>query len=361
MWWAVSLALIVAGILGIVFVPRSQPKGPTLTSSIGRRLPTPIRGRHSVTHVVDHHDHDRRDAGGVSADNVNDHDDQDGIEPGSGVAVNLRHGTVVALDGPHEDSAPDLRRQADQAVATRASLHTDHWCLGATLGVDTQQERNGERSDELHRARLVQRRRVAGPKGIRGHPGPRRQLSRSRGLLQPGQVEAREQGVRDAGGRAQVGLRGHRRAHVQEDELSRQTRLRRANVSRSPTRHVRRDIRSRALATTSPTSSSSPRSSSPRPSRPVLAWRSIDETSSHVAAGATKSIDGCRSAVGGRFSEQRLTATTRRQTPRKSTSSQEKTQFRMAHSCCLASREGTSQNSLRWTTSMPLRDGPRPE
>ena len=35
MWWAVSLALIVIGILGIVFVPRSQPKGPTLTSSIG--------------------------------------------------------------------------------------------------------------------------------------------------------------------------------------------------------------------------------------------------------------------------------------------------------------------------------------
>jgi sortase (surface protein transpeptidase) len=35
MWWTVSLALIVIGILGIIFVPRSQPKGPTLTSSIG--------------------------------------------------------------------------------------------------------------------------------------------------------------------------------------------------------------------------------------------------------------------------------------------------------------------------------------
>ncbi len=35
MWWVVSLALIVAGILGIVFVPHSQPKGPTLNSSLG--------------------------------------------------------------------------------------------------------------------------------------------------------------------------------------------------------------------------------------------------------------------------------------------------------------------------------------
>ena len=35
--------------------------------------------------------------------------------------------------------------------------------------------------------------------------------------------------------------------------------------------------------------------------------------------------------------------------------------FSMRHSLCLASREGTSQISLRWTTSMPLRDGPRPE
>jgi sortase (surface protein transpeptidase) len=35
LWWAVSLALIAAGILGIVFVPRTQPKGPTLTSSLG--------------------------------------------------------------------------------------------------------------------------------------------------------------------------------------------------------------------------------------------------------------------------------------------------------------------------------------
>jgi sortase (surface protein transpeptidase) len=35
LWWAVSLALVLAGILGIVFVPRSQPQGPTLTSSVG--------------------------------------------------------------------------------------------------------------------------------------------------------------------------------------------------------------------------------------------------------------------------------------------------------------------------------------
>ena len=35
MWWAVSLALVAAGILGIIFVPQSQPKGPTLTSSLG--------------------------------------------------------------------------------------------------------------------------------------------------------------------------------------------------------------------------------------------------------------------------------------------------------------------------------------
>jgi sortase (surface protein transpeptidase) len=35
LWWAVSLALVLAGILGIVFVPRSQPTGPTLTSSLG--------------------------------------------------------------------------------------------------------------------------------------------------------------------------------------------------------------------------------------------------------------------------------------------------------------------------------------
>ncbi len=35
MWWAVSLVLIAVGILGIVFVPRSPPKGPTLTSSLG--------------------------------------------------------------------------------------------------------------------------------------------------------------------------------------------------------------------------------------------------------------------------------------------------------------------------------------
>jgi sortase (surface protein transpeptidase) len=35
LWWAVSLALIAIGILGIIFVPRSQPSGPTLTSSLG--------------------------------------------------------------------------------------------------------------------------------------------------------------------------------------------------------------------------------------------------------------------------------------------------------------------------------------
>lgn len=35
LWWAVSLALVLAGILGIIFVPRSQPKGPTLASSLG--------------------------------------------------------------------------------------------------------------------------------------------------------------------------------------------------------------------------------------------------------------------------------------------------------------------------------------
>jgi sortase (surface protein transpeptidase) len=35
LWWAVSLALISLGILGIIFVPHSQPKGPTLISSLG--------------------------------------------------------------------------------------------------------------------------------------------------------------------------------------------------------------------------------------------------------------------------------------------------------------------------------------
>jgi sortase (surface protein transpeptidase) len=35
LWWAVSFALVLAGVLGIVFVPRSQAKGPTLTSSLG--------------------------------------------------------------------------------------------------------------------------------------------------------------------------------------------------------------------------------------------------------------------------------------------------------------------------------------
>jgi sortase (surface protein transpeptidase) len=35
MWWAVSLALVAAGILGLVYVPHGQPKGPTLTSSLG--------------------------------------------------------------------------------------------------------------------------------------------------------------------------------------------------------------------------------------------------------------------------------------------------------------------------------------
>ena len=35
MWWAVSLALVVIGILGVVFVPHSQPKGPTLATSLG--------------------------------------------------------------------------------------------------------------------------------------------------------------------------------------------------------------------------------------------------------------------------------------------------------------------------------------
>ena len=35
MWWVVSLALVIIGILGVVFVPHSQPKGPTLTSSLG--------------------------------------------------------------------------------------------------------------------------------------------------------------------------------------------------------------------------------------------------------------------------------------------------------------------------------------
>jgi hypothetical protein len=35
MWWAVSFALILAGTLGVIFVPHSQPKGPTLKSSLG--------------------------------------------------------------------------------------------------------------------------------------------------------------------------------------------------------------------------------------------------------------------------------------------------------------------------------------
>ena len=35
MWWAVSISLVIIGILGIVFVPRSQPKGPTLSTSLG--------------------------------------------------------------------------------------------------------------------------------------------------------------------------------------------------------------------------------------------------------------------------------------------------------------------------------------
>jgi sortase (surface protein transpeptidase) len=34
-WWAISIALISLGILGIIFVSHSQPKGPTLISSLG--------------------------------------------------------------------------------------------------------------------------------------------------------------------------------------------------------------------------------------------------------------------------------------------------------------------------------------
>src|ERR1022692_4471077 len=34
-WWAVSLALISLGIVGIIFIPHSRPKGPTLISSLG--------------------------------------------------------------------------------------------------------------------------------------------------------------------------------------------------------------------------------------------------------------------------------------------------------------------------------------
>ncbi len=97
LWWAVSLALIAAGILGIVFVPRTQPKGPTLTSSLGV-VSLPSSGdRHTV---ADDDDHRRRDAGGV--DSVNHHDP----EESAGVQFR-RHGRALDHD---RDGHPACRR-----------------------------------------------------------------------------------------------------------------------------------------------------------------------------------------------------------------------------------------------------------